>query len=249
MFSDVFGKALLSLQQTMGDCKSIQVLTAVAARLRDTDDITRQEAVKAVALLARQGDVAVIQAALACFSHDCQWAFGAGMQTLQLVGRGDAFAIAGLLQKMADPRTRVPAAQALLQIATMPEALRSCISCLESPELRSSVPESLAILLQQCQAPVGFVAGRLVRYLCHKTFEVRRVTLAALKSFHLAGKRIPVIALRGIGCRLLDRHQAVRAAATDLAQACGPEQRLRLLFPSPGGFQFQCVRFRIGPCA
>ena len=160
-----------------------------------------------------------------------------------------AFAIAGLLQKMADPRTRVPAAQALLQIATMPEALRSCISCLESPELRSSVPESLAILLQQCQAPVGFVAGRLVRYLCHKTFEVRRVTLAALKSFHLAGKRIPVIALRGIGCRLLDRHQAVRAAATDLAQACGPEQRLRLLFPSPGGFQFQCVRFRIGPCA
>ena len=180
----------------MGDCKSIQVLTAVAARLRDTDDITRQEAVK---------DVAVIQAALACFSHDCQWAFGAGMQTLQLVGRGDAFAIAGLLQKMADPRTRVPAAQALLQIATMPEALRSCISCLESPELRSSVPESLAILLQQCQAPVGFVAGRLVRYLCHKTFEVRRVTLAALKSFHLAGKRIPVIALRGIGCRLLDR--------------------------------------------
>ena len=229
-------ESLRSLQQLVGNCKSIHVLSGIAARLQDTDDGVRKEAVKAVALISRPGDVIVIRAALACLGPGCPWALSVGVQALQLVGRGDAAAIAGVLQHMKDPKTRMPAAQALLQISTVQEALRSCISCLVSPDvqMRNSVPECLLILLRQCLSPVGFVSSDLLRYLCHRAFEVRRATLAAFGSLPLAGKKILPTALRGIGCRLLDRHHAVRAAAAELARTFGPEERLRVLSPPRG---------------
>ena len=225
-------QAMRSLQHVLGGCKSLQVLSGIASRLQDTDKEVREEAVKAVALIAEPGDATVIRTALACLAYDCRWACDAGIQTLKLVGHGDANAIAGLLQHMADARVRVSAVQALLQVTSMQEALRSCISCVASPapQMRSAVPECLRILLRQSkQSQTGFVSAALTRYLCHGSPLVRRAAVAAFGSSGLG--KIPSSSLRAIGPRLLDRHQGVRAEATSLAGSLGLDERIRLLSP------------------
>ena len=225
-------RSLQSLQQILGDCKSRQVLARIAAQLQDMDEGVRKEALKAVELMARPGDMTVIRAALPCLGYNCRWAYDAGLQALQLVGRGNQEAISGVFQYMVDPRTRGAAAHALLKLTTMQQAIRSCILCLigENAQMRDAVPECLTILLRQCKGQAGFASVSLTRDLCHRAAAVRRVTLTAFSSPCLAGK-IPTASLRGIGLRLLDRHRTVRREATSLARNFSTAERLRLLSP------------------